>query len=230
MVDTVKYQSLQLLQKGKIVGLVGGDHSTPLGLIKALGEKYKKFTILHIDAHRDLRKAYEGFTYSHASIMYNVLKEVKSVEKIVQVGIRDEGEDESKLLHSDKRLTGFSERNIRVGQFAGETWIEQVDKILENLYQRKVYISFDIDGLKQEYCPSTGTPVPGGLEFTEAMYLLESLSESGAEVIGFDLNEVSPGKMPQKDYAESWDANVGARVLYKLCGLVAKTNKLKEIA
>ena len=76
------------LKDGKLVGLLGGDHSTPLGFIRALSERYDRFGILQIDAHADLRKAYEGFTYSHASIMYNALK-IPAVHRLVQVGIRD---------------------------------------------------------------------------------------------------------------------------------------------
>ncbi|MCB0740443.1 MAG: arginase family protein, partial [Chitinophagaceae bacterium] len=81
-------QTMALLQKDKWVGLLGGDHSTPLGFMKALAEKHGEFGILQIDAHCDLRKAYEGLTYSHASIMYNALNEIPNVKKLVQVGIR----------------------------------------------------------------------------------------------------------------------------------------------
>jgi len=82
-------QTNELLEQGKLVGLIGGDHSTPLGYIKALAKKHGSFGILQIDAHCDLRKSYEHFTYSHASVMYNVLNEIEGVEKLVQVGIRD---------------------------------------------------------------------------------------------------------------------------------------------
>lgn len=77
------------IEAGKKVGIVGGDHSSPLGAIRAAAEHNPGMGILHIDAHADLREAYEGFTYSHASIMYNVLHELPDVSKIVQVGIRD---------------------------------------------------------------------------------------------------------------------------------------------
>ena len=73
-----------------------------------------------------------------------------------------------------------------------------------------VWISFDIDGLDPKFCPSTGTPVPGGLDFNEAVYVLEKLVQSGRKIIGFDLVEVAPGK------SSEWDANVGMRLLYKL--------------
>jgi agmatinase len=94
----VYQQTKYLLDKNKIVGLLGGDHSTPLGFMKAIGEKYGDFGILQIDAHCDLREAYEGFVYSHASIMYNALKEIPQLQKLVQVGIRDYSEGEHQFI------------------------------------------------------------------------------------------------------------------------------------
>ena len=87
-------QTKVLLDKDKLVGLLGGDHSSPLGFFKAIADKHGDFGILQIDAHCDLREAYEGFNYSHASIMYNALNEVPQLSKLVQVGVRDYGGDE----------------------------------------------------------------------------------------------------------------------------------------
>lgn len=217
--NTMVYeQTKEWLDKGKLVGLVGGDHSTPLGFIKALAEKHGPMGILHIDAHCDLRKAYEGFTYSHASIMYNVLNEVPEVEKIVQVAIRDYCDDEVQLAESTPRVEQFPDYAIATKAFEGITWAAQCDQIISSLPE-KVYISFDIDGLAAENCPSTGTPVPGGLSFNQAVYLLNKVVESGRKVIGFDLVEVAPANKE-----DEWDANVGARMLYKMCGLILKSN------
>ena len=102
----------RLLQEGKKVGMIGGDHSTPLGFIAALGEVHTEFGVLQIDAHADLREAYEGFTYSHASIMYNVLQQVPSVKKLVQVGVRDFCDEELELIESNKdRVTTFFDKD-----------------------------------------------------------------------------------------------------------------------
>ncbi len=90
------------LDKNKLVGLLGGDHSTPLGFIKAIAEKHADFGILQIDAHCDLRSGYEGFTYSHASIMYNALNEIPQVTKLVQVGIRDYSQGEWEYIQNNK--------------------------------------------------------------------------------------------------------------------------------
>src|SRR5690606_26920736 len=91
-------QTIELLRKGKLVALLGGDHSTPLGYFKAIAEHHGDFAILQIDAHCDLRTAYEGFTYSHASIMYNALNEIPQLKKLVQVGIRDYCDEEIEYI------------------------------------------------------------------------------------------------------------------------------------
>jgi agmatinase len=200
--------------KGKIVGLIGGDHSTPLGYHHYLTENQVKYGILTVDAHMDLRKAYEGFEYSHASIFYNVLQ-LDSVEKIVQLGIRDYSHEEMELLKGNNRVVVFFDRDIRKQMYEGKTWQYLVDEIIGQLPE-KVYVSIDIDGLDPKLCPHTGTPVPGGLQFEELMYLLNRLKISGKEIIGFDLCEVAPNPI---DISDEWDGNVGARVLFQLCGI-----------
>lgn len=209
-VNSYVYSSAgEQLSRGRYVALVGGDHSTPLGLIKAVGRRFGEFGILHIDAHADLRESFEGFTYSHASIMYNVLNEVKEVAQIVQVGVRDFCEDELDIINNNSRVTTFFDAHLAERKFEGETWSSICDSIVEKL-SHQVYISFDIDGLDVTFCPGTGTPVPGGLGFNEAIFLINKVVRSGREIIGFDVNEVSPSE------GSEWDANVGARVLYKL--------------
>ncbi len=216
----VKNRSLNFLKKNKIVGLIGGDHSTPLGLMQALSERYDSFGILHIDAHCDLRDAYEGFTYSHASIMFNALK-IKNLTKLVQVGIRDFSEGEKKIIDDSKgRLRLFSDKLMKEKMYRGSSWHE-ITKTIINQLPDNVYISFDIDGLDPKLCPNTGTPVPGGLEFSEALYLIEQVVESGRKIISFDINEVAPGEdaSPNGSSGREWDANVGARLLYKISNL-----------
>lgn len=217
MNEWVYNQTLALLNKGKLVGLVGGDHSTPLGYFKAIGEKKGDFGILQIDAHCDLRDSYEGFKYSHASIMYNALNEVPQLQKLVQVGIRDYCEEElDYIAASNGRVVTFFDKNIKERQFEGEHWRSICDSIIETLPQQ-VYISFDIDGLDPKLCPHTGTPVPGGFEAEQIFYLFKRLLASGRKLIGFDLNEVSTSH-------DEWDANVGARILFKLCNLLVSCN------
>ena len=213
----VKEKVLFWMNKGKKVVLVGGDHSTPLGYYEALATQHDNFGILHLDAHMDLRIAYEGFTYSHASIMYNALQ-IPNISKIVQVGIRDFCEQEVAVVKQQKgRVLVHTDADLKKETFEGKTWQQQCDAIIATLPQ-KVCISFDIDGMYPWYCPNTGTPVPGGFSFEQATYLFNKLAESGKEIIGFDLVEVAPGEN------DGWDGNVGARMLYHMCGVLAKNN------
>ncbi|HTM65415.1 MAG TPA: agmatinase family protein [Flavipsychrobacter sp.] len=201
------------LKAGKKVALIGGDHSTPLGFIKALSEMHPEFGVLQIDAHADLRKAYEGFTYSHASIMYNILNEIPEVKKLVQVGIRDYCDEEVEMMQANPdRISTWFDKTIKEKIFEGDTWKKICEEIVAQLPQ-KVYISFDIDGLDPKLCPNTGTPVPGGFELDAVFYLFKTLKNSGREIIGFDLNEVSTGQYG----VDGIDSIVGARALYKLC-------------
>jgi agmatinase len=210
-------QTKALLAKGKRVALLGGDHSTPLGYMKAIAEKYGDFGILQIDAHFDLREAYEGFDYSHASIMYNALKEIPELKKLVQVGIRDFGSDEWELAQNSRgRVVSYLDRNIKIRQYEGESWKQISEEIIAQLPE-KVFISFDMDGLDPKLCPNTGTPVQGGFETEQVFYLFNKLRQSGRQILGFDLNETGVGE-------SDWDANVGARVLYKMCNLLVTGN------
>jgi agmatinase len=215
--DWVKNRALYFLNQGKTVGLVGGDHSTPLGMMQALAEKFGKFAILQIDAHADLRDAYEGFEFSHASIMYNALK-IKEVEKLVQVGIRDYCEEELNLINESKgRIKTFFDRDIKYAQYVGDSWDRICNRIVNELPQ-DIYLSFDIDGLDPKLCPNTGTPVAGGFETEQVLFLLEKIVNSGRRIIAFDLNEVSPGAD-----GDEWDANVAARLLFRIANMVAKS-------
>ncbi len=197
---------------GKKVAVLGGDHSTPLGLIQMLATK-KPFGILQIDAHADVRNAYEGFTYSHASVMYNAVQS-ENVTHLVQVGIRDVSIGEVDFAATHPKITTFYDHQIKKDAFLGKSWAQQTAEIIQAL-PPEVYISFDIDGLKPWLCPHTGTPVPGGLEFEQAVYLIIEIAKH-RNIIGFDLNEVSPTSH------DEWDANVGARVLYNLCAAILK--------
>jgi agmatinase len=225
----------KVLTEGKIPGLVGGDHSTPLGFIRACAEHAAGLRnagrdpgglgILQIDAHMDFRDAFEGFSYSHASIMHNVLTRVPQVTRLVQVGIRDYGEGERDFgISQGKRVKTYFDFDLAAALDDGAKWSKMCDEMITHLPQN-VYVSFDIDGLDPSLCPHTGTPMVGGLSFNQACVLLERLARSGRRVVGFDLNEVSPGIKPNPNEPD-WDANVGARVLYKLCGVAAIANRL----
>ncbi len=210
--EWVEQETAKWLETGKIVGIVGGDHSVPFGAMKAMGKKNGDYGILHFDAHSDTRNAYEGFKNSHASIFRNVIDEIPQVIKLVQVAIRDICEEEmGYVIEKGTRIEMHSDQSLKNRRMQGENWAITCQRLVKNL-PKKVWISFDIDGLDPKLCPNTGTPVPGGLELNEAVYLIGEVARTGRQIVGFDLNEVSPGEFPVE-----WDANVGARLLYKLC-------------
>ncbi|MEY4615772.1 MAG: hypothetical protein RJB66_732 [Pseudomonadota bacterium] len=223
MTQWVYEQTKEVLKKGKWPVLIGGDHSTPLGAIKAITEHYKgNVGILHIDAHADLRKHYQGFLQSHASIMRNVIELTPAPQKLVQVGIRDFCEEEYEFIMSlPEKIRTFFDLEIKRDLFEGHTWNGICQTITSELPEN-VYISFDIDGLDPALCPGTGTPVPGGLSMNEAFYLLYALHKAGKKIVGFDINEVSAAGNDE----DEWNGNVGARLLYKMCGWLAKTQRL----
>jgi agmatinase len=210
-------QTSELLEKNKLVGIIGGDHSSPLGFMKAIAEKHPEFGILQIDAHCDLRESYEGFNHSHASIMYNALKDIPQISRLVQVGVRDYSESEWQYIcDSQERVITFFDKDIKERQFEGQSWKHIADDIINQLPQ-KVYLSFDIDGLDPKLCPNTGTPVQGGFETEQIFYLIKRLLQTNRQLIGFDLCETGISN-------NEWDENVGARVLFKLCHFMVASN------
>jgi len=214
--DFVYEHTATVLAEGKVPGTIGGDHSVPFGAIRATAEKYPGLGILHLDAHMDFRPAYEGFRYSHASIMYNVMRDIEGVGKLVQIGIRDMSEEEIEFgLTQGARVSTHFEDSWAERLLRGEAFETLARAALHELPET-VYLSLDIDVLEPALCPHTGTPVPGGLTFPQAALILSLLRESGRRVVGFDLVEVAPGAAGEPEL----DANVGARVLYKLCGTV----------
>lgn len=218
--NNLKERALELIHQGKIPVVLGGEHSTPLGLIEALDEQGQPFAVLQVDAHADLREAYEGFEQSHASIMYNVVKNTKNLVKLVQVGIRDVAQSEIDLIRqSEGKINTFFDWDIKEAQFNGASWRQITDEIINELPEN-VYISFDIDGLKPYLCPNTGTPVVGGFELEEINFLFFRLIEKGKRIIAFDLNEVAP------EEEGDWNANVGARALWNLICVTEKSRRL----
>jgi agmatinase len=206
-------QTQAALAQGKRVGVIGGDHSVPLGYLQALATRHSEFGILHLDAHADLRESYEGFEFSHASIMFNALK-LPQITKLVQVGVRDLCHDEVALIQrSGDRIAAYYDPLLKQKLYAGVPWLEMCRQIVSELPQQ-VYISFDVDGLDPKLCPHTGTPVPGGLELEQVMCLVREVVHSGRQIIGFDVVEVGN---------DEWDGNVAARAVYKLCNLMTLT-------
>jgi agmatinase len=221
--DWVYDHAKTYLRNQQILGLIGGEHSVPMGFLRALSEQYEQFGVLQIDAHADLRIAYEGFTYSHASIFSKALEELPQITELTQVGLRDMAPCELDFARDQaRRVQQFSMAYIRKQLFMRHDSFKDVCEHIVETLPHNVYISFDIDALEPSLCPTTGTPVPGGLSFWEAQYLLAYVHESGRRIIGFDLSEVGSGS--------EWDGNVGARMAYKLAILAhaSRNNQPEE--
>ena len=213
-----------VLAQKKLPALVGGDHSTPYGAIRACADAYPGLGILHIDAHADLREAYEGFEHSHASIMHNVTQTLPGVARLVQVGIRDLSEEEFERIQGSRgRIRTHFDADLARRRFEGEPWAKEIERIVEGLPEL-VYVSFDIDGLDPTLCPHTGTPVPGGLSFQEAAALVAGVARSGRTIVGVDLNEVVPGAP-----GDEWDGNVGAKEARQCPGDEAERQQRRRI-
>lgn len=215
-------QSKRWLDEGKIVGLVGGDQSTAYGHIRAVAEKHGRIGILHIDSKCNLRDGYQGFEYSHASVMHNVLKDVAGVERLVAVGVRAFSPEEWERATSDERIRLFTGQSIWSRHFEGEKWATITREIIDELPEN-VYISLDIDGLTTECAPRTGSLVAGGMRFPEVVYLMGKIVDSGRRIVGFDLTEVVP------DMNDKTNASIAARLLYIMCSMALKNHAAPEV-
>jgi len=213
-------QTKKLLSQNKISVLIGGDHSCPFGAIRAYAEKYSDLGILHFDAHSDTRKAYMGFEHSHASILYNVEKHCPAIHKIVQVGIRDFCREEyDRITFPGSKFKVFFDQQLQQWKHEGRSFKQTAKEIVGHLPD-KVYVTIDIDALDPRFCPNTGTPVPGGLDYFELVEIVRQVVQQGKTIVGFDLVEVAPGKN------DEWDANVAMRLLYKMTTLMLGSQKI----
>ena len=195
-----------VLERGALPVVLGGDHSVPFGAWLAASARHGRLGLLHFDAHADLRKAYEGYAWSHASILFNGMTRL-GLRDVVQVGVRDLCPEERARIEELGVYTVFDY------EWAREGGAELVRDALARLPD-EVWVTFDVDGLDPTLCPSTGTPVPGGLSWHDAALWLRELARSGRRVVGVDLVEVAPGDPAR--LGEGYDENVGARLLYRL--------------
>ncbi len=210
-----KYSSQDVL-----IVLLGGEHSIALSGFQTVAQKTNNdYGVLQIDAHKDLRKAYQGYVYSHASVFYNLLTSHFAPQKLVQVGIRDFCEEEKIFAQQLKgQIMIFYDRYLKCALHEGKTWQSLCQKIVDAL-PYNVYISLDIDGLSPWLCPDTGTPVPGGLDFDQLITLLKQVA-SCKKIIGMDLVEIGASVNDRQ-----WNGNVAMRILYKMLGFAAVSQK-----
>ena len=176
MFNEVYNTTKALLEKGKFLTFFGGEHSISIGIIKAFYEKFRNLSVLHIDAHADLRPTYLGSAYNHACALHDASKNCS----LVQVGIRSMDIEEVEYMRKDQVY--FAEK------IHGKTqWM--IDSI--NQLSNEVYITFDLDAFDPSIMPSTGTPEPGGLLWNDIIKYLKMVFES-RNVVGFDIVELAP--------------------------------------
>lgn len=193
---------------GRTTGLLGGDHSVSFGSIAAHCELFPEMGILQIDAHADLRPSLDGMKWSHASVMHHVMEELSPLS-LTQFGVRGICSVERAYQKMNQSIQMVTSHELQQQLASGQAWLGLCDQIIATL-PKELYLSLDIDGLDPACCPNTGTPVPGGLSFTQVTLLLQRIVESGRVIRGFDLVEVG---------GNNRDALIAAHLLYFLCGL-----------
>lgn len=201
--DKIEEQVTELLELDKFVVTLGGEHTISTAPIKAYSHIFKNMSILHFDAHSDLRDTYEGSKYSHASFMARVA-EFFPPNKITQVGIRAQCKEEAQFIKENNVNTFFAS-GIRRGIY-GKDWQKKVvDTLSDN-----IYISFDLDYFDPSIMPSTGTPEPDGFLYSETLDVLREINKAGKKIIGCDIVELAPiNGLTHPDM-------LAARLVYKL--------------
>ncbi|GGD48104.1 agmatinase [Muriicola marianensis] len=179
MVNSVHKITKEYIKRNKFVTLIGGEHSISIGSIRAFNECFENLTVLHIDAHADLRESYDGTPYNHACAVY----EASQQTNLVQVGIRSMDAIEMTVMDTEK--TFFAHEMVE-----DEYWTDKVIELLTD----NVFITFDLDALDPSIMPSTGTPEPGGLLWYETLDFLKQVFEE-KNVVGFDIVELCPNDL-----------------------------------
>ena len=172
-----------ILSKKKFPLVLGGEHALTPGAIRPFIKKFGKICLLHFDAHADLRNSYNGNKFSHASAIRRCLDNQNV--NVVSFGIRNISSDEISFLNKNKkRISIFWAKDK-------SKWnLNKFKKIIKN---RKVYLTFDVDGLDSSLMPATGTPEPGGLFWDETMKIIKMAAQH-SKIVGADINELSPIK------------------------------------
>ena len=185
MLDKIENLTDRLLQDSKFVVTLGGEHTISIAPIKSHFKKYPKMSILHFDAHSDLREEYQGSKYSHASFMARVC-DFFPPQNITQVGIRALCSEERKFIKANSINTFFASA-IRRG-LHGTHWQKSVVDTLND----EIYITFDVDFFDPAIMPTTGTPEPDGFLYNETLEIFREIKKAGKKIIGFDIVELAP--------------------------------------
>lgn len=194
MVDSVHDVTKKFLNKNKFVTIFGGEHSISIGTIRAFSEVYQDLTVLHIDAHADLRPSYEGSKCNHACAVH----EASLNSNLIQIGIRSMDKSEASFMDLDKV---FFAHEMAID----DNWMDNaIDQMTDD-----VFITFDLDAFDPSILPSTGTPEPGGLLWYETLEFLKMVFEE-KNVVGFDIVELCPNS---KDKSSDF---LAAKLYYKM--------------
>jgi agmatinase len=194
-----------VLALGKTAVILGGEHSITLGAIRTTRKHFPKLSVLHLDAHADMRESYQGTPFSHACIG----RRMRELCPVVQAGIRSMSVEEASFIRKEK-VPVFSAATVR----RDRTW---VSKVLRHL-SRDVFISVDLDALDPSVMPATGTPEPGGLTWHEVLDVIREVCRK-KHVVGFDIVELAPiPGMVAPDF-------LAARLAYRMMGYVAKKSR-----
>jgi agmatinase len=205
MLERVEQSVSGVLDLGKIPVMLGGEHSITLGAIRATRKRYSKLSVLHLDAHADMRESYQGSPFSHACIG----RRMRELCPVVQAGIRSMSVEEAAFIRKNN-VPVFSAATIRKDR----TW---VSKVLRHL-SRDVFISVDLDALDPSVMPATGTPEPGGLTWHDVLDVIREVSRK-RRVVGFDIVELAPiPGMVAPDF-------LAARLAYRMMGYVSKKSR-----
>jgi agmatinase len=203
MIDTVYKITKKYISKNKFVTIFGGEHSISIATVKAFNDSFDDLSVLHIDAHADLRQVYEGTKYNHACAMY----EANQNTNLVQVGIRSMDVEEKNVMNQDNVFFAHE-------LASNEYWI---DDVIEKL-SKNVFISFDLDAFDPSILPSTGTPEPGGLFWYETLDFLRRVFNE-KNVVGFDIVELCPNEIDKSsDF-------LAAKLYYKMLSYKFKSNE-----
>lgn len=197
--EVVRRLFLDMLGAEKFPVMVGGEHSLTVGAVRAIRDYYPEISVLHLDAHTDLREEYENTQYSHACVMRRIYDEGI---KFAQVGIRNSGKEEAEFIKTNNIFSVMA-RQYRYGYYG-------VEDIVEALTDT-VYVTIDMDVFDPSEVPAVGTPEPGGLTWYEILDILREVTFH-KKVIGFDLVELCPiPGDPTSDF-------LAAKLIYKLIG------------
>ncbi|HET6512384.1 MAG TPA: agmatinase [Candidatus Kapabacteria bacterium] len=192
MLDQLEAAVSEQIGNGKFVVTLGGEHTISTAPIVAHARAYPNMSILHFDAHSDLRQEYSGTPYSHACFMARVAELDVPMDRLVQVGIRAQSIDEYRFAQSEK-INTFYATAIRRGDHGTEWQLAVVDALPTN----EVYITFDVDYFDPSIMPTTGTPEPDGFYWAETIEIFRRLNKAGKKIVGFDVVELSPNEEQQ---------------------------------